>query len=147
MIRLDDVSARIAERVPAFAGNRMGNAAQFSTLIEANQTPQVTPAAYVLPGAIQGGESRTMAGAFVQEFRESVIVVLFVKVAGDARGGKAIDEITPLIRDVVNAVAGWAPDDTPGIFVLASGELVGSQRGHLIYQLDFGLNDQLRILA
>jgi hypothetical protein len=148
MIRLDEVRDRVKARVPAFAAaSRMGNAAQFSTLVESNQTPQVTPAAYVLPGPIQGGAANAMAGAFLQSFRETVIVVLFVKVAGDARGGKAIDEITPLIRQVVEAVAGWAPADAVGVFVLVSGELVGSQRGHLIYQLDFALEDQLRIVA
>lgn len=148
MIRLDDVLARVKAVVPAFAADsRLGNAAQFSTLIEGNQTPQVTPAAFVLPGPLQGGAANAMAGAFVQDFRETVILVLFVKVAGDARGGRAIDEITPLIRQVVLAIAGWAPADATGVFVLASGELVGSQRGHLIYQLDFALEDQLRIVT
>ena len=147
MIRLDDVRDRVKAQVEAFApDSRMGNAAQFSTLVEGNQTPQQTPAAFVLPGPIQGGPVNAMTGAFVQDFRETVILVLFVKVAGDARGGRAIDEITPLIRAVVNAVAGWAPEDATGVFVLGSGELVGSQRGHLIYQLDFALEDQLRIL-
>ena len=84
---------------------------------------------------------------YVQELRETVIVVLFVRVAGDARGGRAIDEVTPLIRQVTEAIAGWAPDDAIGVFTLQSGELAGSQRGHLIYQLDFTLNDQLRIQA
>lgn len=148
MIRLDDVRERIAAQVAAFASDsRIGNAAQFSALVENNQTPQVTPAAYVLPGPLQGGDAKLSTGVFIQDFRETVIVVLFVKVAGDARGGKAIDEITPLIRQVVDALAGWAPENAVGVFVLGSGELVGSQRGHLIYQLDFALDDQLRILS
>ncbi|MGB3165637.1 MAG: hypothetical protein WBA68_02560 [Alteraurantiacibacter sp.] len=146
MIRLDEVADRLQAEIEAFASDtRIGNAAQFSTLVEKNQTPQVTPAAFVLPGPLQGGQAQAMTGAFVQNFSETVIVVLFVKVAGDARGGRAIDEITPLIRQVVEAVAGWAPEDAVGVFTLANGELVGSQRGHLIYQLNFALNDQLRI--
>lgn len=146
MIRIDDVSERLQATVPAFErDNRIGTAAQFSALVEKNQTPQNTPAAFVLPGPLQGGQAQAMAGAFIQSISETVIVVLFVKVAGDARGGRAIDEITPLIRQVVDAVAGWAPDDAVGVFTLGAGELVGSQRGHLIYQLNFTLNDQLRI--
>lgn len=148
MIRLDDVRDRIADQVPEFASEgRLGNAGQFSSLLEDNKTPQVTPAAFVLPGQLQGGQAKMLTGAYVQDFRETVMVVLFVKVAGDARGGRALDELTPLIRAVVDAVAGWAPEDAIGVFVLGSGELVGSQRGHLIYQLDFGLDDQLRKVA
>lgn len=145
MIRLDEVRTRLAEAVAGLADSRIGNAAQFSALVEANQTPQQTPAAYVLPGSIQGGAAEVSAGVFRQDFRETVIVVLFVKVAGDARGGRALEEITPLIRSVVNAIAGWAPADAVGVFALGSGELVGSQRGHLIYELNFALLDQLRI--
>lgn len=144
MFRLDDVRARIEERVPSLAG-RMENAGQFAQLVERNQLPQVTPAGFILPGGLVGGQAEAMTGMFIQTFDETVSIVLADRVAGDANGGKALDGMTPLVRDVVNAVCGWGPDGAIGIFILRSGELVGSQAGVLVFQLDFSMSDQLRI--
>lgn len=144
MIRVDEVRARIEERVPELAG-RMGTAGEFARLVQANQLPQQTPAAFVLPGAIAGGAASAMTGLFRQSFVEGVQVVLVVRVAGDATGGRAMDEIAPLIRAVVASVVGWTPDDALGVFVLARGDLVGTEAGSLVYQIDFTLDDQLRI--
>lgn len=144
MIRVDEVRARIEERVPALV-SRIGNAGQFSQLVERNQMPSHAVAAFVLPGTLQGGNADLSVGLFRQAFQESVIVVLAVRVANDPTGEKATDEITPLVRDVITAVCGWGPDTAPGAFVLGAGDLVGTQAGTLVYQLDFLLSDQLRI--
>lgn len=144
MIRIDEVRARIEALVPALA-NRIGNAGQFAQLVERNQMPNQAVSAFVLPGTLQGGNADLSVGLFRQAFQESVIVVLATRVANDPTGAKAADEITPLVRDVITAVCGWGPDDAPGAFVLGAGELVGTQSGTLVYQLDFLLSDQLRI--
>lgn len=145
MFRLDDVAARIEAKVPALAG-RIENAGQFAVLVERGQLPQVTPAAFVLPGGLSGGAVSALSGMFVQAFDETVSVVLVDRVAADPRGSRAIDGMTPLVRAVVDGLAGWGPDEAIGIFALQSGELVGSQAGTLIFQLDFILSDQLRIM-
>lgn len=145
MIRVEEVQARIEARVPDLVG-RLGFAGEFTSLIESNQLPQVTPAGFVLPGALAGGPAEAASGIFRQAFRETVIVVLVVRVAGDALGAEGVDEVTPIINAVVNAVCGWGPDDAPGVFVLGTGELVGSKDDAVIYQLDFHLDDQLRII-
>ncbi|MEQ1499142.1 MAG: hypothetical protein ABL914_10810 [Novosphingobium sp.] len=144
MIRIDEVRARIEELVSDLKG-RLEGAAQFAELIDKNRMPQVTPAGFVLPGGLTGGGAEMMAGKFVQNFREGVIVVVMVRVAGDPLAMRAIDEASPIIRAVVQAICGWGPDDAPGVFVLERGELVGAKDGALIYQIDFSLNDQLRI--
>ncbi|MBB3858878.1 hypothetical protein GGQ88_000118 [Novosphingobium hassiacum] len=144
MIRIDDVRARIEARVPALAG-KMGNAGQFAQLVERNQMPQHTCAGFVLPGGLQGGTTNAISGLFTQSFVETAIVVLAARVANDPTGERATDELTPLVREVIEAVCGWGPDDAPGIFILSSGELVGTQAGTLVYQIDFQLSDQLRI--
>lgn len=144
MIRVDEVRERIAARVPALEG-KLGNAGEFAQLVERNQMPQHHTAGFVLPGNLQGGAASAMTGAFLQHFSETVIVVLAARVANDPTGARATDEISPLVRDVIDAVCGWGPDDAPGIFALVSGELVGTQAGTLIYQIDFALDDQLRI--
>lgn len=146
MIRVEAVRARIGSQVPALAG-RIDNAGQFAALVERNQLPQITPAAFVLPGGLSGGKPDASAGIFSQDISELVLVVLVVRVAGDARGGKALDTMTPLVNAVVNAVAGWGPSDAPGVYILDRAELVGAKDGALVFQIDFSLADQLRIAA
>lgn len=146
MIRLGEVRERIESLVPDLA-RRLGFAGEFTRLVEDNAMPQTTPAGFVLPGVLAGGVADAATGMFRQNFRETVIVVLVVRVAGDIHGAGGVDELTPIIRAVVQAVCGWGPADAPGIFTLGSGELVGSKDGCAIYQLDFNLDDQLRIIA
>lgn len=142
MFRIDEFSERLKAQVPDL---EIQNAGQFARLIESNQLPQFRQGAFVLPGRLSGGQVQTLTGFYAQAVTEGISVVLVVRVASDPTGAKALDEITPLIRSVVNAVCGWGPDDAPGVFALSGGELVGSQQGALIFQLDFSLLDQLRI--
>ncbi len=144
MNRGEAVRARIAARVPALA-DRLSSAAEFAQLVENNRLPQHTPAGFVLPGALVGGLASAASGLFVQNVAETVIVVLVVRQAGDALGGAAVAEAAPIVADVIAAVAGWGPDEAPGVFTLGRAELVGSQDHALVYQIDFTLDDQLRI--
>lgn len=144
MLRIDAVRARIELRVPELAG-RLLNAADYANLVERNQLPQVTPAGYVLPGGLRGGAADAATGMFRQALAVMVIVVLVVRVAGDPLAGRAIDEVTPLVEDTIAAVVGWEPGDAIGVFELSQAELVGAKDGALVFQIDFALNDQLRI--
>lgn len=146
ILRVAEVMARIEERVPELAG-RLASAAAFAQLVANGQLPQQTPAGFVLHGGLNGGKAQLAAGAFRQDLAEMVLVVLCVRVAGDALGDRGLDEVTPLVRSVIEAVVGWGPATAPGVFVLSRGELVGSQDSTLIYQLDFSLDDQLRIFS
>lgn len=143
MLRVEEMRARLAAKVPEVAGN-LGTAGEFAQLVERNQLPQWRIGAFVLPGALTGGLVRSASTTFIQDIDETIAVVLIVRVAADPTGGKALDEITPLVRAVVMGVVGWGPEDAPGIFELVRGELVGSQGGALIFQIDFKLSDQLR---
>jgi len=143
-IRIDDVRQRIEAQVPALAGH-LGNAGDFANLVEHNQLPQQTPAGYVMPGGLRGGQADAATGLFRQAFDELVIVVLVTRVAGDPLASAAIDEISPLVRATINAVVGWGPADAIGVFQLAQAELVGAKDGALVFQIDFALFDQLRI--
>lgn len=144
MLQLDEIRTRIEGRVTSLQGKLQG-ASAFADLVERQQLPQWDFGGFVLPGRLAGGAAQALSGMFVQDFSETVMVVLVTRVQGDPTGQKALDEITPLVREVVAAVCGWAPEGAPGIYQLASGELVGSQGGALIFQIDFSLNDQLRI--
>jgi len=143
-MRVDLVSARIEDKVPDLAGRTLG-AGDFADLVEKNRMPQQTPAAYVLPGGYTGGEAQASAGLFVQTMSETVIVIVAVRVAGDPLHSAAVAQASPIVRQVIEGVAGWGPDEAPGVFVLSRGELVGAKDGLLIFQIDFTLMDQLRI--
>lgn len=145
MIRLAEVRARIEARVPALAGN-LRNAGDWARVVEQQMLPEFSPAAFLLPGGFVGGKADVATGLFRQSYQETVSIVLVVRVAGDPLGEAAIDEITPLVRAVVEAVAGCSPDDAPGAFVLERGELVGAKDGALLFHIDFSLHAQLRIL-
>ncbi|MFV0642920.1 MAG: hypothetical protein ACK5NN_00215 [Sphingomonadaceae bacterium] len=144
MIRLDAVTARLEARVPALAG-RLGNAADFAAVVERNAIPQITPAAFVLFAGLWGGTADLMTGLFRQDFKESVSVVLMDRVAGDPLGEKALRDVTPMVRNIIEAICGWGPEDAPGVFQLGQAELVGAKGGALVFQIDFTLNDQMRI--
>jgi hypothetical protein len=144
MLRLDPVRERLEAQVAALAG-RLLNAGDYANLVENNQLPQVTPAGYVLPGGLRGGPADVMTGLFRQGLQVMVMVVLVVRVAGDPLASSAIDEITPLVEATIAAVVGWGPADAIGVFELAQAELVGATNGALVFQIDFALNDQLRI--
>ena len=56
-----------------------------------------------------------------------------------------VPELDELIHAVLLAVAGWGPDEAVGVFELARGSLIHNRDGVLVYQLDFAIDDQLRI--
>lgn len=142
-----DVSARIEDQVPALAG-RFEAAARLAQLVERGQAPERTPAAYALFGELQGGQAAAGPGLYRQDYREVVAVVLFERAADDRRGGKAGDKLTPLVTDVIEAVCGWGPGGgIGGVFTLAQAGFVGFVGSALVYQIEFALNDQLRITS
>lgn len=143
------VRARL-EDISTIAG-RIQPGASLSELMARNLAPQVCPAAFILPLGVRGGSVEAMAGLFVQDIAETLGIVLFLRAAGDATGGRLADQLTPLRNDVIRAIVGWAPQsdwlegETVGLFRLARGELISLSGGLLTYQIDFALDDQLRI--
>lgn len=144
MLRTEEISALVEAAAPVLAG-RVGYAAEWTRVIAEGQLPQVTPAAFVLPGGLTGGQTRAATGLFIQDVSEMVSIVLIVRVAGDATGAAAVDEVRPIVAAVIGGVLGKGPDDAPGVWKLGRAELVGSQDSALIFQIDFTLFDQLRI--
>lgn len=145
----EEVKARLAD-VTALAG-RIEPAASLSDLMARNQLPQVTPAAFVLPLGLRGGRADAAAGLYRQDIAEMLGVVLILRSAGDATGGKLADRLTPIRDDVIRRIAGWAPPsgwlegETIGVFTVSRGQLITLSAGALVYQLDFAVDDQVRI--
>lgn len=140
----DDVTARLEGEVPALAG-LIGTAGQLADAMQRNALAQRPLSAFVLPLGLRGGGGEAATGVFRQAVNRMVGVVLVVREAADALGARAVAKLEPLIEDVVAAIVGWAPDWAVGVFKLSRGELLSMGGGACTYQLDFILDDQLRI--
>ncbi|NML88349.1 hypothetical protein HHL26_04620 [Sphingobium sp. TB-6] len=143
------VKARLADI--AALERRIQPAASLSELIAQNRLPQVTPAAFILPLGLRGGRADAATGIYRQSIAEMLGVVLILRSAGDATGAKSADALTPLRNAVIDRIVGWAPtsgwngSETIGVFTLSRGELISMSAGALVYQLDFSVDDQVRI--
>jgi hypothetical protein len=145
MTVIASVAARIGSQIAALA-NRVEEAADLAALVRVGQVPQRSPFAWVVPLGFDGGEADAMAGIYTQETSTSVGVILFVESVGDAAARRALPKVDELVTGIVNAVAGWEPDDDAiGVFEARRGRLVDINKGGLFYQIDFSIQDQLRI--
>lgn len=137
----------IIDRLQAIAplAGRVQGAARLADLQARNGTPQASPAAFVIGSALRGGPADVMTGMFRQALDRMVSVILFVRLAGDGTGAAGGVELEPLVEQVVTRVCGWAPEGAIGVFRLQRGELIAFAGGLATYQLDFVLDDQLRI--
>ena len=138
-----ELKARIEATIPRLAGRTEG-AADLAELSRTGAWPQHTPFAHVVPAGLQGLGATAAAGSFVQMYRELVSVVLTLRTY-DLTSGDDVPELHELIDAVLRAVAGWSPDEAVGVFRLARGSLIHNREGVLVYQLDFAIDDQLRI--
>lgn len=141
-----EVEARIVAAVPELAG-RMGTALQFSEAMRTGSLGQVSPSGYLLPLGLRGGAADMAAGMFRQGLDRYVAVILALRSIADPLGSRVADAFVPMIDGVIGAICGWGPDSAIGVFRLGRGELVSTAGGVATYQLDFILDDQLRIAA
>lgn len=140
--------ARLTERlggIAALAG-RVHSASRLSGLMsQRGVLAQVCPAAFTLPLGIGGSRADAVTGLFRQPVTWLDGVLLVVRSAGDATGEAALLQLEPLIEATIAAIVGWGPEDMIGVYELAKGELTSMEDGLLTYQLEFSIEDQLRI--
>jgi hypothetical protein len=138
-----EVIARIEDQVVGLAGRTEG-AAQFADLMARKALPQVTPAAHVLPLGLQGGQVQAAAGLFVQSIEEVIAVVLTFR-SHERTGSASLAPLDQVIHAVIDALAGWGPENAVGVFALRRGAVISMAAGTIVYQLEFSISDQLRI--
>lgn len=127
---------------------RVQGAVDLAQLIARGGLPNVTPWCFVLPlGTRSRSEGDASSGVFAQMVDETVAVLLVVGAQGDVTGAKAIPTLDELIDAITQAIAGWSPEGAIGDFRFARGALLSINNGLVMYQLDFALQDQLRILS
>ncbi len=143
---VDSVADRIDDQVAALKG-AVQYIADLASLIAANAMPQREVTAFVVSLGFDASDGQSAVNAHTQMLSRAIGVVLAVKSLGDAKAQRAVPKIDVLEKAVINAVAGWAPDDVVGGFMVTKGRLVSVESGLVLYQIDFSLKDQLRIIA
>jgi len=140
---VEAVKARLSDAVPAL--RTVEGAANLAALMASNGLPQQTPAAHVVTLGIQGGDEEAAAGAFVQSVTEVVGVIVTWRMV--VQTDRAVADVETLIDEITQAVAGWEPEGAMAPFRLLRGQLVTMNKGTLVYQLDFAIPNQLRIIG
>lgn len=143
-MQVDAVIARLKAEVPAL--RTVAAAADMMQLMKANGLPQITPAAHVVPAGLRGGSAEAMAGAFIQNITEAIGIVITFRNT-DAAGAKGLAQADDVITDILTAVAGWGPEDAPGVFALVRGSVLSMEATTMVYLLEFSIPLQLRNIA
>ena len=148
----DDAKTRLEASIESLA-NRVQHALDLSELVRQGALPNSLASAFIVPAGLrpqQGGESAS--GAYTQEVDEVIAVVLVINSAADVTGGRAAPRVDVLVWQVIYALVGWGPADTQdspyiGVFRFLRGQVVSLTKGAVIYQVEFAIPLQLRVLS
>lgn len=141
---IDAVITRLRTQVPDL-GNRVEGALSLADMLASGRLPENTNA-IVLPAGLAGKSADVATGLYRQHFDETIGVLLLARVH-DQTGRRALTQMRPLIMAVIEAVAGWTPGDELGVFQLRRAGIASMSKGNLIYQIEFTISDQLRIMT
>ena len=158
---IDAVIARIEQAIPQL-DNRVKGGLDLAEMMRRKALPNYTPAAFVVDNGISGRAAQAAASMFLQDAEETVSVVLILRTAGDVTGARGQPTLTRLKWQVILALAGFAPEleavtdgdeelvgeiDPVGVLVLRRGRVNSLEAGTVYYQLDFALQQQVRVVA
>lgn len=146
MTLVADVKARIEAEVTDLAG-RVEEVADLAVLVQKGGLPNRSPVAFVIDAGFDGGTADAAVNVFRQRVDNAVAVILYVEAAGDLKARKALPTVDGLKDALLAAVCGWAPAGAVGDFTVRRGRLLSVSGGGVLYQIDFALQDQLRIVA
>lgn len=136
------IKARLQARVPSL--RQIEDALSLTALLKSGALPRQSPAAFVLPAGIVGGQTEAMSGAFVQSVQDVISIVLAVNASSAAGVGQAA-RVDILIREIIDALCGWAPETGPGVYALRRAEVMSMTGGLATWRIDLAIADQLRI--
>lgn len=137
---------QVIERLKAETSLRkVSGAKSLSRIMKDGRVPAGTHAAFVVPLGLTGGTSDAMAGIFSQNFSQTIGVILMRNDFSSAHGSDSSDELQADIDQTIGVLAGWAPTGALGVFTVGRGQLVAAQDTEVVYQLDFTIQNQLRI--
>lgn len=142
---IDAVIARLESQIPELE-HRVQGAGHMAELARSGGLPQVTPAAHVVPLGIRPSPANGGSGSYTQEIAEMIGVILTIR-DHSAEAKRVLADLRGFIFRIIEAIAGWVPPGGVSNFTFARAELAGSSKGTFIYQIDFAISDQLRILS
>lgn len=152
---VDAVTARI-EAIAGLAGCVEG-ALSLSEMLARKTLPQRRLTAFVIPSGLNGRAAQSSENAFLQEVDETIAVVLMLRTANDATGSRAMPGLDTLVWEVIYRLAGWSPEASPdeetsgnepiGVLELRRGRALNLSAGTVFYQLDFALQQQVRVVS
>lgn len=137
----DAIKQRLTTRVPEL--RYIGDALALAALVKSGQLPAQSPSAWIMLASLSARAPAAASGLYIQPVTETLSVVLSVLTHSAAGVGKAAT-VHDLVRAVVEALAGWGPDDV-AVIELARGEVMSMTGGQLTYRIDFNLSNELRI--
>jgi len=146
MTLVADVKARIEAEVTDLAG-RVEEVADLAVLVQKGGLPNRSPVAFVVDLGFDGGAADAAVNAFRQRVDNAIGVILYVEAAGDLKRRRALPTIDALKDALLDAVCGWAPADAIGDFTVRRGRLLSVAAGGVLYQIDFAIQDQLRVMS
>lgn len=141
----DTIIARLKANVEAL-GQRVDGAAALAPLIDGNELPATTPAAFVIPLGLDAGRAESSTGTHRQMMHLQWGVLLVIDYAGDVTGVETMPEVGELAKSIREALAGFQPG-SDGVLDLKRERLVKLSKGTAFYQLDFNVDEQLRIIS
>jgi hypothetical protein len=127
-----------------FLNGRVEGAADLVNLLETRKLSTYSATAHVIPFALRGGAADVATGLYRQQFDEAFSIILSIR-SNDANGKAILDDLRTHIMSIVTAIAGWAPTDEVGVFSLVNGRVLQMGQGAFIYEINFSIQDQLRI--
>ncbi len=133
-----DLSIAAADRLRAQIGSQLtlvGTLADFAALAD---LPRSTPAAYVLPVGERAEASPTY-GRHTQRHECTFDVLLIVRHAGDASGGKSAAALQTLRLAVQAALVNWTPDADCGAVRFVAGDIADYIDGTTIWRDGFSV--------
>lgn len=151
----DETIGRLEAVVPAL-NKRTKGALDLTEMLRRKALPNYSPAAFVVLNGISGGTAQFSESMFVQAAEEVVSVILVLRTAGDVTGAKGQAELHTLVWAVIYALCGWAPADADpegnatdpiGVLVLRRGRVNSLDAGTVFYQLDFAIQQQVRVVS
>lgn len=139
---IDEMVSRLNEQVPELK-DRAEGVLSLMDLLRSNRLPE-NSSAMIYPAGFRGLAPADATGVFSQALAESYGVVLVIS-SRDKAGRTALAKIHPLLRAVMAALAGWAPEGVNGVFQVNSGRPLSFKEGRLLFELVFSINTTLRV--
>ncbi len=149
---LDHLRTRIAAEIDELPAERLQYAAELAELVRRDALPNAPLSGFLIAaGARPLGDGESGAGFFIQPVEQRVAVVLILNSASDVTGGKAVPRADVLEKALIKAIAGWMPaaeDDAVYTtdFRFAGSNVASLVAGRVIYQVEFSIELQLRII-